>query len=125
MTFSPEEQEIYDLTVKLLHAIRKGNIETYKELSSETLTAIEPETSSNIVKGLDFHFFFMSHNQPKDYHFELIDPVVRVYGNSAYIAYTIINSSHLDGQFKLGTVHETRIYHKENNHWKMVHFHRN
>lgn len=125
MTFSAEEQEIYDLNNELLHAIRKGDVEKYKLLCSEKLTAIEPETSSNIVVGLDFHLFFISNTKPKNYHFEIVNPVVHVYFDSAYISYTIINSSYIDGQSKLSTRHETRIYHKEKGTWKMVHFHRN
>lgn len=125
MTLSSEEQEIYDLNNELLHAIRKGDVEKYKLLCSEKLTAIEPETSGNIVLGLDFHFFFLSHTRSKDYHFEIVDPVVHVYGDTAYIAYTIINSSYIDSQSKVSTQHETRIYHKERDAWKMVHFHRN
>lgn len=125
MTFSAEEQEIYNLNSELLHAIRKGDVQKYKLLCSEKLTAIEPETSGNIAVGLDFHIFFLSHSKPKDYHFEIIDPVVHVYGDSAYIAYTIINSSYTDGQSKVSTQHETRIYHREKDTWKMVHFHRN
>ena len=32
MTFTAEEQEIYDVTLELLHAIRQGDVEAYKRL---------------------------------------------------------------------------------------------
>lgn len=125
MVFSKEEQEIYDLTINLLTAIRKGDIETYKLYSSEHLTAIEPETSSLVVEGLDFHVFFLSHTQPKEFHIELVNPVIKVYSDTAYIAYTLIENKFFEGKFNLKNIFETRIYHKEQENWKMVHFHRN
>ncbi len=124
MTFTQEEQEIYDLTIELLHSIRIGDVEKYKALSSETLTAIEPESNGNIVKGLDFHLFFLKNTSPVDYHLELVNPVIKIHGDSAYIAYTLINSVLVEGEFELQSFNETRIYFKEDGNWKMVHFHR-
>ena len=125
MVFTKEEQEIYDLTLELLNAIRHGDVEKYKEYSSPSLTAIEPESSSLIVKGLDFHMFFLHHSQPKEFHIELVNPVIKVYTDTAYIAYTLIENRVIDGKFSIKTIFETRIYHKEQDSWKMVHFHRN
>ena len=125
MVFTYEEQEIYDITIEVLHAIRKGDVEKYKQLSSDKLSAIEPETSGYVVVGLDFHLFFLSHTPPRDYHIEIINPVINVYGDTAYIAYTLIDNKLTEGKFNIKTVFETRIYHKEDNSWKMVHFHRN
>lgn len=125
MQFTKEEQEIYDLTLDLLKAIRTGDIEKYKLFSSDKLTAIEPETSSLIVEGLDFHMFFLNRTQPKEFHLELVNPVIRVYSDTAYIAYTLIENRYVDGKFNIKNIFETRIYNKENDRWKMVHFHRN
>jgi calcium/calmodulin-dependent protein kinase (CaM kinase) II len=125
MVFSKEEQEIYDLTLDLLHAIRHGDVEKYKKYSSKTLTAIEPETSGLVVKGLEFHLFFLQNTQRKEFHIELVNPIIKVYNDTAYIAYTLIENRLFDGKFNLKSVFETRIYHKEEGQWKMVHFHRN
>lgn len=124
MNFSKEEQKIYDLTIELLHAIRKGDVNKYKSLSSVKLTAIEPESNGNIVEGLDFHEFFLKNSTPIDYHLELVNPVIKVNNDSAYIAYTLINTALVGGDFELQSFNETRIYFKEENNWKMVHFHR-
>ena len=124
MVFSPEEQEIYDITIELLHTIRKGDVEKYKLLSSDTLTAIEPESNGNIIKGLDFHLFFLKNTSPIEYHLELVNPIIKVNGDSAYIAYTLINSGLVGDEFELQSFNETRIYFKEEGNWKMTHFHR-
>ena len=124
MNFTKEEQEIYNLTLDLLKAIRLGDIDTYKKYSSPDLTAIEPESSGLIVKGLDFHIFFLNHAQSKEFHIELVNPIVKVYSDTAYIAYTLIENRLIDGKFNLKTIFETMIYHKEQESWKMTHFHR-
>ena len=122
---SKEEQEIYDLTSNLLHAIRKGDVETYKKYTSQKLSCIEPETSGSVVIGLDFHLFFIKNMKLNDYHFEIINPTIRVFSDTAYICYSLLTNTFSDNKFSLKTVFETRIYHKEAGQWKMVHFHRN
>ena len=54
-----------------------------------------------------------------------IIPMLRVFNDTAFIAYTLIENKVIEGKFNLKNVFETRIYHKENGTWKMVHFHRN
>lgn len=124
MEFSKEEQEIYDITIELINAIRKGDVEKYKLLSSERLTAIEPESNGNIIEGLDFHIFFLENRSPFEYHLELLNPVIRINKDSAYIAYTLINSTLIEDDFELQSFNETRIFFKEDGNWKMIHFHR-
>ena len=131
-TFSEEEREIYQITLDLLHAIRRGQVDIYQELCSENLTCIEPESSGNIIEGLDFHLFFLGNTKREsNYHIEIINPVIRVFQDTAYISYTLISNQYFNDNFKLNTVFETRIYHKEKignenspPKWKMVHFHR-
>ena len=124
-TFTDEEREIYQITLDLLHAIRRGQVDIYKELSSTSLTCIEPESSGNVIEGLDFHLFFLNNTKKiSNYHIELINPIIRVYGDTAYISYTLISNQKIDDEFKLKTIFETRIYNKEEGKWKMVHFHR-
>ena len=125
-TFSEAEREIYQITLDLLHAIRRGQVDIYRELCSPSLTCIEPETSGNVVEGLDFHLFFLSHtNKESIYHIEILNPVIRVFNDSsAYISYSLISNYFANGSFNLKTVYETRIYTKEKGKWLMVHFHR-
>lgn len=124
-TFSEEEREIYQITLDLLHAIRRGQVDMYRELCSPSLTCIEPETSGNVVEGLDFHLFFLSHiNKKLEYHIEILNPIIKVFNDTAYISYSLLSNIYENSSFNLKTVFETRIYNKENGKWRMVHFHR-
>ena len=49
------DSEIVSVTQRLLGAIATGDYETYAMYSDPSLTAIEPETSGNIIQGLGFH----------------------------------------------------------------------
>jgi len=49
------DSEIVSATQRLLGAIATGDYETYAMYSDPSLTAIEPETSGNIIQGLGFH----------------------------------------------------------------------
>lgn len=119
------EEEVKEILMKLLHAIRDGDATTYKELASEDLSCFEPETHGHNVNGLDFHLFFMEHSMTKDpYHLEIVNPIIRIYGDTGYTAYTLIQNKLKDGDYVITQVNETRIFNKENGNWKMVHFHR-
>lgn len=119
------EEELKQILMKLLHGIRTGDVDTYKELVSKSLSCFEPETQGHNVDGLAFHLFFMEHSKIKDpYHLEIVNPIIRVYGDTGYTAYTLIQNKLKDGNYVITQVNETRIFNKENGKWKMVHFHR-
>ncbi|MHA2104182.1 MAG: nuclear transport factor 2 family protein [Candidatus Hodarchaeales archaeon] len=125
MNFNSEESHIYDILMKLLHSIQKRDNQLYKTLVSEKLTCFEPESHGNLVKGLDFHLFFGNTiPPPENYHLEIVNPVIRVYGETAYASYTLLIQIKQGDDVKINSVNETRIFHKESDSWRMVHFHR-
>ncbi|MHA2091306.1 MAG: DUF4440 domain-containing protein [Candidatus Kariarchaeaceae archaeon] len=120
-----QEEELQNLLMKLLHSIRLGDWETYIELTDENLTCFEPETNGHPVYGLPFHkFFFDNPGEKTPYHLELVNPTYRIYGDVAYVMYTLLISKFADGKASVSSVNETRIFNKKTGTWKMVHFHR-
>lgn len=118
-------KEVKEILLRLLHGIQTRDNDTYKELVSETLTCFEPESHGLPVDGLKFHLFFGEHIAPaKNYNLELVRPIIRVYGNTAYASYTLLKQVKKDDEVIISSVNETRIFHKESDIWKMVHFHR-
>ena len=109
----------------LLGSIQRADIPTYRQLVSETLTCFEPETHGNRVDGIEFHVFQTESQEiPRRFHLELVDPVIRVYGNAAYASYTLLVSRDDEGAVTTTAMNETRVFAKEHGDWKMVHFHR-
>lgn len=119
------EEEVLSTLRTLVESIPVGDFDTYKKLTHENLTAFEPESKSHLVEGLPFHEFFM--NRPEknaEFHTEMINPVVKVFGDTAYAAYALVRIKYQDDKHDISSVNETRIFHKFDSQWKMVHFHR-
>jgi len=120
-----EEEEVLKTLKTLVESIPIGDLDTYKKLTHESLTCFEPESNSYMIEGLPFHEFFM--NRPEknaEFHTELINPVVRVFGDTAYAAYALVRLKYQGDKHETTSVNETRIFHKFDSQWKMVHFHR-
>lgn len=111
--------------LKLLHAVEKADVDTYQHLVAKEVTCFEPETNGAQVKGRDMHLFFVKNSTaPDNYFFEIVDPTFKVYGDTAFAAYTLLLAEITDGGTTSNTENVTRIFHKEQGVWKMVHFHR-
>jgi ketosteroid isomerase-like protein len=109
----------------LLDSIQRADIPTYRTLVSENLTCFEPGTHGNRVDGVEFHIFQTESQEiPRRHHLELVDPVIRVYGDGAYASYTLLVSREDEDAITTTAMNETRVFAKEQGDWKMVHFHR-
>ncbi|KAJ7369868.1 Calcium/calmodulin-dependent protein kinase type II subunit gamma [Desmophyllum pertusum] len=60
------EQQIIQLTQKLITSITTGDFETYSKLVDPHLTAFEPEARGNLVEGLEFHKFYLTMSIAKE-----------------------------------------------------------
>lgn len=122
---SSTNEEIRATLETLLTAIQHGDLNTYKSLVCPDLTCFEPQTQGHRVEGMDFHLF-VTESQPalKRVHFEIIDPAIRVFGNTGYAAYTLHVMREDDDGFQLSVMNETRVFVKRAHIWQMVHFHR-
>ncbi len=125
------EEFIIDLTKRLLKSIDTHDWETYISLTDENLSCIEPESSNKIVMGLDFHKYFFEKTElslKTTFTSIVTDPHVKIFGNTALIAYVrklVIHDSLADKPQTRELV-ETRIWNfdEKSNSWKMVHFHK-
>ena len=122
--FQGEEKTIFNLLNELLKIIKSGDVEGYKKMVDKNLTCIEPETGGNLVRGLPFHIFLLEKTIRNDFHFEIVNPVIKIVGDMCYISYTLSNIIMDDTKPKFSQFQETRIFEKMENEWKMIHFHR-
>ena len=120
-----ETEDFRTSLLKLLHTIEKADVETYRQQVSKEVTCFEPETGGAQVKGRDIHLFFVTNSTaPDQYFFEIIDPTFKAYGDTAFAAYTFLLTEISGGETTSSTENVTRIFHREQGVWKMVHFHR-
>lgn len=120
------EAELLEITQTLLDCIARGDWAMYKDFCDPTLTAFEPEAHGALVEGLQFHYFNLDMaDRPKRQQTTVIAPKVRLMGNAAVVAYVRINQCVTDdGRIISQTFAETRVWERQGENWRHVHFHR-
>ncbi|MFO0810307.1 MAG: DUF4440 domain-containing protein [Gemmataceae bacterium] len=127
MSAETNADELLAINQRLLDSIAAGDWLTYKELCDSTLTAFEPEACGQLVKGLQFHYFYFDHDDHRTRHqTTMVHPRVRLMGEAAVITYVRLNQRvGPDGQAHSAAYEETRIWQKQaDGQWRHVHFHR-
>jgi ketosteroid isomerase-like protein len=120
------EDELINVNRSLLTAISSGDWKKYAELVSADATCIEPETSKQIVSGLEFHKFYFDlpgdptvKQEPKNT--TMSDIHAKVVGSLGYLTYNRVTQVGL----KTNVAQETRCWEKnKEGQWKMTHFHK-
>ncbi len=122
---SSTETELIALTQKLLDSIANGDWATYSELCDPTLSAFEPEAHGQLVEGMNFHRFYFDLGGIRGPHQTTICcPRVRLLGDVAIVCYTRLVQKLENGTAMTTANNETRIWQRQANGWKHVHFHR-
>uniref|UniRef100_UPI00398F7FD9 calcium/calmodulin-dependent protein kinase type II subunit alpha isoform X10 n=1 Tax=Pristiophorus japonicus TaxID=55135 RepID=UPI00398F7FD9 len=127
--FSVRKQEIIKATEQLIEAISNGDFEAYTKMCDPGVTAFEPEALGNLVEGLDFHRFYFENlwsKNNKPVHTTILNPHIHLIGEeAACIAYIRI-TQYIDGNGipRTAQSEETRIWHRRDGKWQIVHFHR-
>ncbi|XP_061665247.1 calcium/calmodulin-dependent protein kinase type II delta chain-like [Syngnathoides biaculeatus] len=121
------QQEIIEVTQKLMTAITNSDFQGYKELCDPGLTSFEPEGLGILVQSMEFHEFFMVNVLNARIHNTLIaEPRVHLLGDDAaciaYIRLTQTMDENL--RARVAKAEETRVWHRRNGSWVNVHFHR-
>jgi len=120
-------QEILNLNQRLLDAIAAADWKTYEELCEPELTCFEPEARGHLVQGLAFHrFYFDLGASPAARNTTIASPVVKFCGDDvAVVAYIRLTQKvGDDGKPTTSATEETRIWQRQGNRWRHVHFHR-
>lgn len=127
--FTAQEQELLELTGKLLQSIHEGDLVTYTQLSMEDLSCYETDVAPYRVDGLDFHLELISAMQRIGTYnnlirFDMLNPGVQIYGDCAIVTYTRLMTYAYDTGPAWSAFNETRVFVQKNESWKMAHFHR-
>jgi ketosteroid isomerase-like protein len=120
------EQELVDVTYRLLESIATADWETYAALCDPTLTCFEPETRSHLVEGMAFHRFYFDLGPSRGPRTTtLVTPHVRLLGETAIVSYVrLVQRVGADGQPFTAAFNETRVWQRQDQTWRHVHFHR-
>jgi hypothetical protein len=119
-------KHILDLNQRLLASIADGDWKTYSELCDPALSAFEPEARGELVEGMEFHqFYFKQGGITGPHNTTICSPHVRLLDDVAVVCYVRL-VQRLDESGKPTTVRseETRVWQRQGEVWKHVHFHR-
>ncbi|XP_055353842.1 calcium/calmodulin-dependent protein kinase type II subunit alpha-like isoform X1 [Paramacrobiotus metropolitanus] len=140
-----KKRMIISITQSLLDFISAGDFESYsynvdtftywmlkffcRKLCDPSLTAFEPEALGHLVTGMDFHQFYFDNHTPrgsKSVQTSLVNPQVHLLGeDAASIAYIrLIQTTDKSGVVSTQSFEESRVWHKREGRWQLVHFHR-
>ncbi|MGD9723312.1 MAG: DUF4440 domain-containing protein [Pirellulales bacterium] len=118
--------ELLELNQQLLEAIAAADWATYETLCDPTLTAFEPEGRGHEIQGMEFHRFYFdmgSGDSPRNT--TMSSPRVRLMGDVAVVSYVrLVQSLNDAGAAVTSQFEETRVWQRQQDAWRHVHFHR-
>lgn len=119
-------EELLQLNQKLLDSIATADWASYRELCDPSLTCFEPEALGHLVEGLPFHEFYFKLGGAQGVHnTTMSSPHVRILGDVAVLSYVRLNQRVAgDGPPTTASVAETRVWQRQSDGWRHVHFHR-
>lgn len=121
------EKEIIKLTQDLLESVASGDWKSYARLCDPSLSCFEPEARGHLVHGMAFHrFYFDNLSHRMAVNTTIAAPHVRFPGEDvAIISYIrLTQRMATDGTPGTSRAEETRVWERQNGHWRHVHFHR-
>jgi calcium/calmodulin-dependent protein kinase (CaM kinase) II len=119
------EQQLLDLTQRLLDCIAAADWATYTELCDESLTAFEPEGRGQLIRGLAFHRYYFDLGAAQGpRHTTLSAPQVWLLGDVGVVAYVRLVQTVGENGPVTSAYEETRVWRKQGGRWRHIHFHR-
>jgi hypothetical protein len=122
------QRELLAITWRMLDAIHTGDAETYGALCTADLSCFE-DVCAYRIDGVEFHLDLirqMALNpalQPA--RFDMLTPHIQVYNDqTGIVTYTRLMTYDEGGKPRWATFNETRVFVRQDDAWKMAHFHR-
>lgn len=121
------EKEIWATVHHHLESILTRDVDAYEVTTAAELSLYEWFVSPHRQDGLPFHLFMIEHTwagTDSEFRYDLWEPRLQLYGNTAIVSYTFMLSKVVDGQISHQTHNESRVLIKGEQGWKIVHVHK-
>ncbi len=121
------EQEIWGFLHHHLQSVFTQDVEMYRATTSEDLSLYEWFITPHRQDGLDFHFFMIEHSWAgggSDFRYDLLEPRLQLYGDTAVVSYTFMLSIATDAGITHRSHNESRVLIKKDDGWQIVHVHK-
>jgi ketosteroid isomerase-like protein len=121
------EDEIWATLHRHLKSIFERDSQTYVATTGEDLSLYEWWVTPHRQDGLDFHTFMIEHSWAGsgDYRYDLLEPRLQLYGDTAVVSYTfMLSRAKPEGGVDHCTHNESRVLIKRDGAWQIVHVHK-
>ncbi len=121
------EKEIWDFLQRHIQSIFTKDVATYEGTTAVDLSLYEWFITPHRQDGLDFHRFMIDHSwagTDGDFRYDLWEPRLQLYGNTAVVSYTFMLSIATEAGIQHRTHNESRVLIKGDDGWKIVHVHK-
>lgn len=125
------EEEILAVLDRSLQAIWDGDPEAYAAVCAPDLSFFEWYITTQRIDGLAFHLReikvhaqALGGGQGTRTEHEILQPRVQLYGDTAIVTYTLLVRSVKGEQVTRTQQNETRVFHRFEDGWKLVHCHK-
>jgi ketosteroid isomerase-like protein len=122
-----QEQEIWNFLDRHLRSIFTHDAEAYRATTSSDLSLYEWFVTPHRLDGLDFHFFMIEQGWSgieTDYRYDLLEPRLQLYDNTAIVSYTFMLSIAKEDGIRHSLHNETRVLIRRDSDWQVVHVHK-
>ena len=122
-----QDNEIWAFVQRHLRSIFTRDSQTYRETTAADLSLYEWFVTPHRQDGLDFHFFMIDNSwagETEAYRFDLLEPRLQRYGDTAIVSYTFMLTTKENGVIKHRTHNESRVLVKFADGWQVVHVHK-
>lgn len=122
-----QEQEIWNTLHRHLKSVFERDAETYVATTTGDLSLFEWWVTPHRQDGLDFHRFMIEHSwagTDQGYRYDLLEPRLQVYGDTAIVSYTFMLSLARTDGIEHRTHNESRVLIKRDGQWQIVHVHK-
>jgi hypothetical protein len=120
-------KELLTRNEKLLQTIVKFDFASFKELTTDDLTGIEPGSTEQVVRSKAFHRYYFDDDvghRKEPVRVSMLTPYVRfLSGDVAVTSYIRLDTFIRDGEASTIRTSETRIWEKQNGKWVNCHYH--
>jgi ketosteroid isomerase-like protein len=119
--------DIWGTLHRHLKSVFEQDSETYVATTSKDLSLFEWFVTPHRQDGLDFHRFMIDHSWAGsgDYRYDLLEPRLQLYGDTAIVSYTfMLSRAKPEGGVEHRTHNESRVLIKHDGEWQIVHVHK-
>jgi ketosteroid isomerase-like protein len=124
---SNTEQEIWETVHRHLKSIFTKDVGGYEATTADDLSLYEWFVVPHRQDGLPFHLFMIDHTWAgtgDDFRYDLWEPRLQVYGDTAIVSYTFMLTVAKEGVISHRKHNESRVLVNDESGWKIVHVHK-